>query len=113
MLSAPEAKVRNAGNVTFHHTATVEHGFAGLVVLWQVPAPAGFSGLNPWFKRAIIVASEARIVGFDPPVGSQLIIIDFPEGFDPSPVNLQPLVAKYLASLPGYHPDPGAPPKVT
>jgi hypothetical protein len=111
MLSAPEAKVRSGANVTFHNTVSVESGFAGVVVLWEIPTPAGFSGLNKWFKRAIIVASEARIVGFDPPVGQQLVIIDYPAGFDPTPDNLQPLVAKYLST--GLHADPGAPPKVT
>jgi hypothetical protein len=89
--------------------------YDGYAVLWKMDGlPGAGVPFNPhwvgdWFKIILVGSDEVEL---HPPTPF-VVIVDFKDGFDPTPDNLHYYVHLYLMSLPGGHPLPGDAPIIT
>jgi len=105
-LRTPQFPFPNSSSIA------VASGYDGLSVLWLMagtPPSNPWQWDEPWFKTVLTLHDKTPVV-IHPP-SSYVIIVDFKNGFDPTPINLHFYANLYLAQIGG--PQPGNTPIVT
>jgi hypothetical protein len=114
---SPLATVRDAVPYDTSQPATVQAatGYGSFVILLPIPDPGTTPPHNwdgRWYKRALYGTAEAGPVTFVPP-DPRVIIIDYMDGFEPTPVNLHYYANWFETHFEGGAGTPGGTPVVT